>query len=366
MSGFPVSAPESAPASSPAPRPGGFHPAPTEMLDRSGHFLYRPSEITDTDSPVEWLWDGYLARKQLTLLTGQWKIGKTTLVSALLALLGRGGELAAQRVRPGRVIVFTEENRGLWRRRIDRHRLGDWVSFDFEPFPYRPTPEEFRALLDDLVRLHYERAVDLVVIDSLASVLPGNEEANSAAMLDLLRILREVAGKGPAMLLAHHPRKGASSGGHAARGTGALSAGVDCLMELHWSGGPDRENRRRLLQAWSRWEETPRRRLLELSECGTDYRVLPDELDAPSADAWPILEGLLCTEPELTASDIYERWPAGVERPGFRALSMWLRELSETGGLQRIGHGHRYAPFRYRVVDGGATVPGEPAASAAG
>jgi hypothetical protein len=366
MSGFPVSAPGSVPPSSPASRPGGFHPSPTEMLDRSGHFLFRPSEITDTDSPVEWLWDGYLARKQLTLLTGQWKIGKTTLLSALFARLGRGGELAGQRVRPGRVIVFTEENRGLWRRRIARHQLGDWVSFDFEPFAYRPTPQEFQALLDDLVRLHYQRAVDLVVIDSLASVLPGNQETNSAAMLDLLRTLREVAGTGPAMLLAHHPRKGASASGHAARGTGALSAGVDCLMELHWSGSPDRENRRRRLQAWSRWEEAPRRVLLELSECGTDYRLLPDEPDVAGTGAWPILEGLLRSAPNLTIQEIYERWPAGMERPGFRTLSVWLRELSDTRRLERSGHGHRYAPFRYRVVDEGPAAAGEPAASAAG
>jgi AAA domain len=81
MSRLPVSVPESVPpSSSPAQRPGNFHPPLTEMLHRTGHFLYRPSEITDTDSPVKWLWDGYLARKHLTLLTGQWKIGKTTLL----------------------------------------------------------------------------------------------------------------------------------------------------------------------------------------------------------------------------------------------------------------------------------------------
>jgi RecA-family ATPase len=219
------------------------------MLHRTGHFLYRPSEITDTDSPVEWLWDGYLARKHLTLLTGQWKIGKSTLLAALLARLGAGGELAGRRVRPGRAVVFTEENRGLWQRRIARHRLGDWVSFAFEPFSFRPRPEEWYQLTDDLVWLCYQRWVELVAFDSLSSVLPGRGEADAAAMLDLLRSLRAVAGSGPAVLLTHHPRKGPAAGGQSSRGTGALPASVDFTLELHWAGSAAQESRRRRLLA---------------------------------------------------------------------------------------------------------------------
>jgi RecA-family ATPase len=152
-------------------------------------------------------------------LNGQWKIGKNTLLAALLARLGAGGELAGRRVRPGRAVVFTEENRGAWQRRIARHRLGDWVSFAFEPFSFRPRPEEWYQLTDDVVWLCYQRAVELVAFDSLASVLPGHEEANAAAMLDLLRTLRAVAGSGPAVLLADHSRK-EPVGGRAGRRRG--------------------------------------------------------------------------------------------------------------------------------------------------
>jgi hypothetical protein len=38
-------------------------------------------------SPVDWIWQGYLARGATTLLTSQWKSGKTTLVSILLSKL---------------------------------------------------------------------------------------------------------------------------------------------------------------------------------------------------------------------------------------------------------------------------------------
>src|SRR6202007_2157095 len=44
--------------------------------------------------PPIWLWQGYLSPGKVTLLTSQWKSGKTTLVSLLLARMQQGGQLA--------------------------------------------------------------------------------------------------------------------------------------------------------------------------------------------------------------------------------------------------------------------------------
>jgi hypothetical protein len=68
---------------------------------------------------------------------------------------------------------------------------------------------------------------------------------------------------------------------------------------------------------------------------------------------------------ELTAPEIYERWPAGSDRPRLRAVTEWLRELSDEGRLVRSGQGHRYVPFRYRLAAEAPAATGEPAASAA-
>ena len=43
---------------------------------------------------ADWLWHGFLARANLTLLTGMWKSGKTTLLSLLLSRRKTGGSLA--------------------------------------------------------------------------------------------------------------------------------------------------------------------------------------------------------------------------------------------------------------------------------
>ena len=43
---------------------------------------------------MRWLWHGYLAPGNITLLTSQWKSGKTTLIAVLLNKMKAGGQLA--------------------------------------------------------------------------------------------------------------------------------------------------------------------------------------------------------------------------------------------------------------------------------
>jgi AAA domain len=333
-----------------------------EWLTDTGWPLWRRSLMEEQEEPVPWLWHGYLARGHLTLLTGQWKIGKTHLLAALLARLEKGGELLGRRVEPGRAIVITEEGRTLWLRRIIRHNIGDGVSFAFEPWLVRPDRERWETLVDDLDKLRHSRGLELVVIDSLASILPGQEEANAAAMTELLHPLRTLAHRGPAVLLAHHPRKGPAPGGQSARGTGALPASVDFNLELHWAGPAANDSPRRKLLAWSRFEETPRRAIFQLSECGTDYELVEEEPGVPTEGVVGVVENILRSAPELTAREVQERWPAGSERPRLRSLTEWLRELSDEGRLVRSGHGHRYVPFRYRLADPRPAAAAEPAA----
>jgi RecA-family ATPase len=69
------------------------------------------------ESPaIDWLLEGYVAPGAVTLLTGGWKAaGKTTLVAALIKRLQTGGQLAGLTVRPGKVLVVSEEEKLHWR-----------------------------------------------------------------------------------------------------------------------------------------------------------------------------------------------------------------------------------------------------------
>ena len=58
---------------------------------------------------VNWLWQGFIARGNLTLLTSPSKAGKTTLLSMLLSRRPNGGDVGGLPVRPGKTVVVNAE-----------------------------------------------------------------------------------------------------------------------------------------------------------------------------------------------------------------------------------------------------------------
>src|SRR5215510_7889934 len=93
---------------------------------------------------LSWLWEGYLAHGMTTLLTSQWKSGKTTLISILLSCLREGGHLAGQKVAAAKAVILSEESPQLWLPRQKRLDLSD-VYFFCRPFLTRPTFETWLA-----------------------------------------------------------------------------------------------------------------------------------------------------------------------------------------------------------------------------
>src|SRR5438552_15931659 len=162
-------------------------------------------DLRQTAAPeLRWLWTGYLAAGAVTLLTSRWKAGKTTLLSVLLAKMAAGGELGGSAVAAGRAVVVSEEPPEMWRRRGERLGFGSHLAFLCRPFRGKPTAEEWQALLDRLADEHIRRGLDLTVIDTLGTFLPGPDENHAATMLTALAPLQRLTVAGLAVLLLHH------------------------------------------------------------------------------------------------------------------------------------------------------------------
>lgn len=294
-----------------------------------------------------WLWNGYVATGNITLLTSQWKSGKTTLVSVLLARMGAGGTLAGQDVRAGRALVVTEEDQWLWRGRCRQLGFGNHVGFLCRPFVGLPSEEDWAALLGELERLCRDEKIELVVIDPLAAFFPGGRENESAAVLAALMPLRRLTGLGAAVLLVHHPAKGRRLIGQVSRGSGALPATVDVLIEMA-VGSVDPATRLRRLLAWSRHGATPRQLLIELDRAGADYVVASDSEFAELAANWHVLRGVLEDATyKLTRREIVKLWPQDYPRPNDETLWRWLDRAVASGLVERCGAGRRNLPFRF-------------------
>ena len=259
-------------------------------------------------SGIDWVWPGYLARGAVTLLTSQWKTGKTTLVSVLIAKMARGGELAGQTVRPARVAVASEEPLDFWQRRGEKLRLRRGALLllpavcgqaDAGRLGRAGRPAG-RAGPPARHRCGDPRSA------GRACCRPGRR-TRPAAMLQVLSRLSppDAAGASRARA-APSDQGGGSTAGQLARGCGALCAFVDILMEMSLVTSALETDRRRRIAAWSRFEETPRRRLVELSADGRDYRAIPEaEQEDSFSRHWPAVERLLAFPPrKLTRQEL--------------------------------------------------------------
>jgi hypothetical protein len=298
-------------------------------------------------APQPWLWQGYLAPGAVTLLTGQWKAGKTTLAAVLLARLKAGGELAGLPLAAGGAVVVSEEPPGHWARRSKQLDFGDHVGWFCQPFPGRPSLDEWDCFIGGIARLRDRREIALVVIDPLAAFFPSRGESNAACMYEALAPLRQLTRRGLSVLVLHHPGKGDPLVGQLARGSGALSAHADVLLEMRFHPRAADDDRRRWLEALSRFPETPRQKLIELNTDGTDYVSRGTFREEEFAAHWEVLRGILAEAGwKYPRREVLRRWPKE-QRPDRASLGRWLERAVEMGLLRKDGMGKRNHPYRY-------------------
>lgn len=320
------------------------------------------AEPCDLDN---WLWHGYLMPGQITLLTAMWKTGKTTLLAGLLAKMKSGGEYCGRYVKPGRALVVTEESKKKWLQRAVQLDLSPQVRFLCEPFKGRPTPRAWEALLDHMEAMHCQCHLDLVVIDTLASFMPYRGENSPANVVDFLLSLRRLTSLGLSVLLKHHPRKHESTIGSNARGSGALPAAVDINLEMFRFNAFDSVDRRRVILALSRHDETPVRLVVEHNEERNEYFMSAEQTADQFKGGWPILRVVLEDAwQKMSRHQILESWPEDFPRPKPSSLWFWLDRAVKDGLVLRDGLGRRNHPFRYwlpgaedRWLDRGIYLP---------
>jgi hypothetical protein len=301
--------------------------------------------VAINEPAADWLWHGFVARGNLTLLTSAWKSGKTTLLSLLLSRRKSGGVLAGLAVKPGKTVVITEEPRRLWAERARRYDFGGQVCFFPQPFRSIPTLAEWQALIDRIRALHDQHGFDLVVIDPLAPFL--RSENQPKGIFEALLPLSALTRLGMAGFVLHHPGKGESRVGYAPRGSGALVGHVDIAIEMRHPGGNPLTRRRRFF-ALSRHADTPRRLFLELNPEAADYLPVTDHADDGFEVNWEHLHMVLADAPQkLTRRDILDEWPPDFDKPSAGTLAKWLNRAVERSLIAREGTGRKSDPFRF-------------------
>jgi hypothetical protein len=309
------------------------------------------SELGTDTVGVEWLWNGFLARGHVTDFIGLWKSGKSTLIAALFQRMGYGGELAGRTVRPGRVLLVTEEPRGKWLERREALNLADHVHIISRPFLKRPNHAEWHAFTSHITRLVTEHGYDLVVFDSLPNLWCVRDENDASEVISALLPLQAIATAGCAVLLLRHPRKSDGGQATAGRGSGAIAGFVDIIIEMRRYDPEQLQDTRRVLSVYSRYE--PFEVVIRWNGDG-DFEALGSPV-AYSAEAQR--EQLVAVLAELGTATTGELAKA-VELPHSTA-SKRLSELEAAGRVVRSGGGRKGDPFRWSLANGGDDPDGD-------
>jgi hypothetical protein len=303
--------------------------------------------LTDDNLSAQWLWQGYVARENVTLITSQWKTGKTTLLAALLAQLKTGGELGGLEVMQGKAIVVSEESHSFWTERNSQLDLSHHILLS-RPFRCCLDLKAWQELIKQVAAAHAADPVDLIVIDPLGAFLPGHSETDVTRLKPIMAGIRDLADMGLGVLLLHHPRKGASRPGQASRGSGLLTSFADIVIEMFTLRRADEDDRRRRLQAYSRHSTTSLQHVIELNAEGTHYAGLGDVNSTEFLREWPtILHLLQEAKNKLTIQDLLESWPPISQKPSNTTLWRWLERATREGLVLKRGTGQKNQPNRY-------------------
>jgi hypothetical protein len=299
---------------------------------------------------TDWLWHGLIARKNVTILTSQWKAGKTTLITGLLQQFSAAGEFIGRSVAPARVLVVSEEARETWAERLQRMPVGEHCQLLARPFLRRPTPQRWAEFVQYAVQQRLAGELDLLVIDPLARFLPGATDCDVNALLEMLDPLQSLTEAGAGVLILHHPRKKKSEEGNSARGSGALLAAVDIIVELSSLGRLHSDERRRKLYAVSRYPETPRRWCYEWDPSTGRFASLGDLHATQFNENWDQIRAILAKRTRAaTAPELLADWPPDHESPSRPMLYHWLNRAFEEKRVRRSGGGTKDDPFRFRL-----------------
>jgi hypothetical protein len=315
-----------------------FDPRPMDQLDAAPR-----------GAAADWLCHGLLARGDVTLLTSQWKAGKTTLLAGLLRALADGSPFLGRPCATAAALVVSEESPAHWAARQRAIPTGPHARLLSRPFPGRPTPDQWGELVAHAERLRAGGGLDLFAVDPLATYFPGSE-SDPAALLDFLHPLRRLAEAGAAVLVLHHPRKKPAEEGSAARGGGALLGFVDVILELHRAGPLASDARRRRLVGLSRHAETPRSLVYEWEPGTPEFRAVPDVLAERFRENWAAVAAILAGRPAAAShKDLLADWPPDRPAPSDTQLYEWLNRAVRDGRAERVGSGTRNDPYRFRL-----------------
>lgn len=299
-----------------------------------------------TPERVAWVWRGVIARGRTTLPAGKPKVGKTTLIAALIdAIITGAGSFLGREVAHGPVVLVSEEGDSTLREKLADHDGLHVLSRDAAQRGLAWTDLVHGAIL----KAQQVGAV-LVVIDTFRhwAGLPGDSAFKPGPITTHMAVVHEATAAGLAVLLVHHQRKAGGEDGDAIADNNALAGAVDATMEIEYAkDGAPATHRQIVMKA--RWADAPGLLVYDYQPSDASWRVVGEADGRAAAGSLSHRDRLLSVTPTASPG-ITEKELAALIDVDPRKVSGPLRELLADQLIVRDGGGVKGDPYLYRKL----------------
>jgi hypothetical protein len=289
------------------------------------------SKIKEDQIHREWLWENFLAKGNITLFSSLAKAGKTTLLRCLFVAMKNEEEFVGQPTKKCRVLVLSEESSAEWADGRDGISDGDIEHVLIWPRPTRgiPSAKDWVEIIDLVSKKSKELNIDLVVIDTISTFWPVDDENDAAkvkrALVPLYKLTDD---NGVALMIVHHFKKDGGKEGTASRGSGALTGHVDNIIEFRRNedGYP---NQRKIKTMGRFTQETEL--IIELNNAGKYETKGEPWVVSKKSRMDKILSLMNEMARPVTVPEITSLWNSRLNKISERTIRRYIEELKRFG-----------------------------------
>lgn len=285
------------------------------------------AKITQQDNIREWVWENYIAKGNTTLLSALWKAGKSTFLRCLFLAMHNQEEFAGQPTTKSNVLVVSEEDSGEWadqREGLEDDEVGDILVWS-RPLRMKPNLKQWIELIDIILTKCKENDISMVVIDTISTFWPIDNENDAAQILKALVPLNRLTNEKIAVLLVHHFRKGGGDQAQASRGSGALPGFVDNIVEFTRTNNGSSTQRQ--LETYGRFDQVVPKVIIDLTPEGK-YITLGDPHEvSKAAKINKIFSIFESSFDKLSVKNVHDFWVSSGSAITERSVRRYISEL---------------------------------------
>lgn len=286
------------------------------------------ADLNEDSGKREWIWENYIAKGHTTLLSALWKAGKSTLLRHLFLAIAEEKEFAGQPTKKSRVLVISEETKNEWfdkKDDIDPELIKD-IIIKIRPLRIKPNIKQWIEFIEILTQECIDINIDMVVIDTLSTFWPLDNENDSAQVMKALVPLYNFTENNIAVLLIHHFRKGGGDQAQASRGSGALPGFVDNIIEF--TRNDNGTFSQRILRTYGRFDEVIPSVLIELTPEGEYITRGEPWKFSKNARVNRCIDFFAQYKDPLTAKEVFNLWSKADSEMSLRSIQRIIKELT--------------------------------------